>query len=179
MKWLLTISSWKLTIVLALIYILFPVFLLPWSMQEGPSSLGPLDLQFRYTPTIAYEHLDSFGPEGRAAYFRTSLIVDTAYPVTYCALFMVLTTQLLKAGNWAVRPFIWLNALPLVVFAFDLAENASILSLLLAYPERMERVARLAGTFTTLKWSSVVVFALCFSTLLLLLVKQRLQPARS
>ena len=146
-------SSWKL--VLVPIYLLFPLYLLPWSMQAADQALGPLDLLFSYSPQFAYEHLQSFGPEGRVAYARTSLYIDTAYPLVYSALFIVLLIQLFKLNDWAHAPGAWLSFTPLLILGFDFAENASILFMLEAFPGRHDSVAGLASRFTSLKWLCV------------------------
>ena len=67
------------------------------------ANMGPLDLLFSYSPETAYEHLRSFGEQGRAAYAQMSLTADTAYPIIYTAVFMVLITLLARKA-WPARP---------------------------------------------------------------------------
>lgn len=172
MDFLRKISNWKTFCVLLIIYVFFAGFVMSGMMGNGDITIQPLDLLFSYTPQQAYDLVAGYG-EMRAQYAYMSLTADTAYPVIYTALFMVLIMQLTKPV-WPEKPNLQRLALiPLFAFVFDLIENHSIRKMLNAYPERLDNVAETASTFTSLKWSSVyVIFAIIIVLLVLLVVKK-------
>jgi hypothetical protein len=139
--------------VLLVTYLIFVVLLMPGlaSSAVGP---GPLDLLFSYSPAEAFARIESYGEAGRQAYAIGSLTLDTAYPLIYTALFMVMIMQLTRGPESAPNPREKLALIPLATLLFDLAENLSIVSMLMAYPQKHEWVAELASLFTSLKWVS-------------------------
>ena len=146
-------------IALLIIYGIFAAVIMPKGMVQmggGSESIaGPLDLLFSYSPQTAFDHIQSYGEQGRDAYIRFSSIVDTAYPVVYSLLFIVII-YLLAARLWPARVKLHrLAFIPLSAFIFDLCENQSIIAMIKAYPERPENIAKIGSIFTSLKWISV------------------------
>ena len=172
MNFLRKISTWKTFVVLMVIYMFFAIFVMSGMMNSGEATIQPLDLLFSYTPQQAYDLVAGYG-ESREAYAYISLTAESAYPVVYTALFMVLITLLAKT-LWPDKPARHRLALvPLFAFVFDLIENYNIRKMLYSYPERLDEVAETASTFTSLKWSSVfVIFAIIVILVVLLVVKK-------
>lgn len=164
MNFLRRVSSWKTFVVLLVIYIIFAVFIMSGMMSGGEAKLQPLDLLFSYSPNKAYALITSYG-DTRPRYAFMSLTADTAYPVIYTAVFMVLILQLSRT-LWPDRPKRHRLALfPLFALVFDLCENQSIIKMLKAFPDRLDGIARIASTFTSLKWISVG----CVTTIIIVL----------
>ncbi len=166
-------ASWKLAGILFAIYCVFAFAIMPNLMRASENGGGPLDLLFSYSPQIAYEHIESYG-DMRDQIAKLSLTIDTAYPIIYTSLFMVLV-YLLAKFIWPAREKLHRLALiPIFAFIFDLCENASVVIMLKSYPEKLGGVARMASTFTSLKWTSVgVIFALLVGLMILALLKLR------
>ncbi len=172
MHFLRKISSWKTLGILLVVYVLFVVFVMSGLMDGIDAKLKPLDLFFSYSPEKAYGLITSYG-EHRERYAFMSMTADTAYPIIYTALFMVLILQLAKS-LWPQHPKRHRIALiPLFAFVFDVCENASIITMLKAFPERLDNIATLSSLFTSLKWSSVaVVFAIILLLIIALTIKK-------
>ena len=154
MKLITKFSNRYTLLILALIYGVFAGVIMPKSVEKAQGD-GPLDLLFSYTPETAFAHVASYGELGRAAYVKFSLIVDTAYPIVYTLLFMVIIS-LLATKLWPARKGLQKLALvPLFAFVFDLCENQNIVSMLKSWPETNDKTAQMASLFTSLKWVSV------------------------
>ncbi len=171
MHFLRKISSWKTLGILLVVYVLFVVFVMSGLMDGIDAKLKPLDLFFSYSPDKAYGLITSYG-EHRERYAFMSMTADTAYPIIYTSLFMVLILQLAKY-LWPQHPKIHRIALiPLFAFVFDLCENASIITMLKAFPKRLDNIAQIASLFTSLKWCSVaMIFAIILILMVLLAIK--------
>ncbi len=175
-------ASWKLAGILFVLYCLFAFAVMPNLMSGGETNapgakLGPLDLLFSYSPRQAFLHIESYGDlRGKAAIL--SLTFDTAYPVVYTSLFMVLIYLLVKRV-WPMGEKLHLVALiPVFAFVFDLAENVSIVVLLISYPKELDTIARIASTFTSLKWIFVGINIAIFSGLLLAVLFIKLRKTK-
>ncbi len=174
MNFLRKISNLKTLGILFVIYAAFAAFVMPGMMEGGDVKITPLDLLFSYSPERAYALLSSYG-DLREHYAFMSLTADTAYPIIYTALFMVLIMVLSKS-LWPKRPNRHRLALiPLFAFVFDLIENHNIRKMLHAFPEKLDGVAKTASTFTSLKWISVGTSFTVVLTLLVLLVVKRIK----
>ncbi len=138
---------------LLVLYLIFVVVLMP-GLASSASGPGPLDLLFSYSPAEAFARIQSYGEAGRRAYAIGSLTLDTAYPLIYTALFMVTIMQLTRGPETAPQGREKLALIPLATLIFDLAENLSIVAMLLTYPQTQEWVAKLASLCTSLKWIS-------------------------
>lgn len=144
-------------ITLLIVYGIFAAVIMPGAATKMEAGAGPLDLLFSYSPKTAFEHIESYGEQGRSAYIKFSQIADTAYPIVYSMLFIVII-YLLAVKLWPRRETLHKLALiPLAAFIFDLCENQSIIAMLKAYPETPENIAKIGSIFTSLKWTSVGV----------------------
>lgn len=159
MKLIQKFSNRYTLIALLIIYGVFAAIIMPSSAaqmdENAVAASGPLDLLFSYSPQTAFAHIESYGEQGRAAYIKFSLIVDTAYPIVYTLLFIVII-YLLAVRLWPKRPKLHRLALvPIAAFIFDLCENQSIVAMLKSYPKAPENIAKIGSIFTSLKWISV------------------------
>ena len=132
-----------------LYFVFFPALLAnPATLQQT----GALDARLSYTSQQAYQALEAYGPAGRAQYARTILLLDIVFPVIYALLLGLLAARgLVRAFPTSPRIQI-LALLPFAAMLFDWLENASILTLLARFPQRLDGLAAAAGGFTSLKW---------------------------
>ena len=163
-------------LILAVVYGVFASVIMPKSIEDAQGD-GPLDLLFSYSPETAFTHVASYGEKGRADYIWFSQIVDTAYPIVYTLLFMVVIS-LLATKLWPARKGLQgLALVPLFAFVFDLCENQNIVSMLKSWPETNDKAAQMASLFTSLKWMSVgVSFAVVLGLLCLWIIKAVRKP---
>lgn len=156
-------KGWLILLLLAL-EILFNAVILPRTqaqMEAGSGGVGPIDLQFFYTPEKAYSMVAAYGDAGRAAYRTFELTGDILYPIIYTLLFSLLITWLFQRGFNADSQMQRLNVVPFGAGLFDLLENAGIVIMLSVYPSTPAIVAWLTTIFTMLKWGfAVASFAL-------------------
>ena len=118
---------------------------------ERTSARGQLlDVTPSFTVPGVYDRLEGYGEEGRRNYAFRNITVDVALPVSllpFLWLFMRAATTRIRSRGLRVA---WL-AIPFIYVAFDLAENATVLSLLSNYPSRLELLAAALPYMTTVK----------------------------
>lgn len=141
-------ASLKLVLILLGLVVLFNVFIMP--SLGGGEVMVPLDLQFAYTPSQAYDLINSYSEETKHSYMIGEMTKDVAYPIVY-SLLMSITLMLLYPNKWKLA---WL---PYIVFAADILENTGIITMLYNYPNQLQIVAWLTSGFSTIKWSLVVL----------------------
>lgn len=106
---------------------------------------GPL------TPESAYAIIDAYGAEG-IRYYLWIMVGDFVLPLAFAAFFTLAT--LLTVRNWPLsRGVLWFLLLsPFLYLTADYIENFTILSLLLAYPNRFPRLIYLLNMLTDFKF---------------------------
>jgi uncharacterized membrane protein YoaT (DUF817 family) len=114
-----------------------------------------MDLRISYTADELYGALSALGEAGRAAYVRNILILDVLWPLAYGAFLTLL--PLYAFADQTRRRRRALASVAVAAVMLDYAENMSVLTLVLRYPERLDGLARVASTFTTTKWVFVAV----------------------
>lgn len=124
---------------------------------------GPLDLMFAYSPAQAFATLGAFSDAGRAAYRLFLLSADIVYPISYTLVLAWSAALLSRTTRWSGKP--WLLFAPLLLFVFDMAENAGIVSLLGVYPQQPAWLALITSVCTTLKWVMAAATILLISWL--------------
>jgi len=115
------------------------------------SNVGPLDLEFAYSPETAYVMIESYGEEGRWRYAISAMTVDVAYPLVYALLFMVWITLALKGTNLNANWQCIVTCLPLSVLVPDLIENTGIVTLLKSRPTRLNTLVAATSLATSAK----------------------------
>ncbi len=147
--------------------LLFVAFILPNTeaqMKATSGGVGPIDLQFFYTPEKVYSMVSAYGESGRAFYRTFELTGDIIYPIIYTLFFSLLLSWLFRRGFAGDSHWQRLNVLPFGALLFDLLENSCIVTMLSIYPATPAPLAWLATGFTMIKWSFAAV------TLLLVLL---------
>ncbi|MGS2721701.1 hypothetical protein [Paraglaciecola aestuariivivens] len=160
--WFFKVTNIPLILAMCVIYLFFPLYLLPGIINTG--ELGPLDLRFWYNHEILYSLFIGYGETLRFRYIVGLISADLAYPIFYGTLLALLIAWLIK--NLPHYQPSYVIFLPFMVVFFDLFENTLLIYLLLEYPVKHLFVADLAGFVTATKWSG---FA-CISVLILALV---------
>lgn len=109
----------------------------------------------RRTPGEIYRTLGDYGPEGRRLYIRSVSTLDTAYPVVY-GLLLVLVI-LWEVRNWSSEEQRLarrrLALLPLCTMLTDYTENPVILRLLSQFPRESTTLERALPVLTNTKWT--------------------------
>lgn len=156
----------RLVLLFLALDLLFVAFILPNTearLKAASGGVGPIDLQFFYTPEKVYSMIDAYGATGRAFYRTFELTGDIIYPIIYTLFFSLLLTWLFRRGFAGDSRWQRLTVLPVGALLFDLLENSCIVTMLSIYPTTPTLLAWLATSFTMIKWSFAIV------TLLLLL----------
>lgn len=160
-------ASGKNVLLLLGLYLPFPTFILPQlekliAQQSNYKRIVPLDLQFNYTPQLAYNTLSNMGEVGRKHYFWGELTIDILYPIIYGFLFSLLILWLFrKIGETEIKWQRW-AIFPLVAMFMDFLENISIISLLRIFPNQtpsFDKWAFWAASFGAIKWLSAGIGA--------------------
>jgi hypothetical protein len=125
-------------------------------LRELSGGVETLDARLSYTPETAYASVEAYGEQGRRLYTAVELTLDGAFPLIYPTLYSLLISYLFRRAFPALSPLQTLNLVPFAATLPDYAENLSIVTMLLAYPRRLTRLARLASAFTTTKWLAVL-----------------------
>jgi len=125
--------------------------------REATGGLKILDMSASSSATETYERLSAMGDVGRALYLRLIVTTDIVFPLAMLAfllMFARFAAQRAELRVWASR----LLALPpLLYFGFDLLENASVLAMLIDYPDRLDGVASIIGALTRGKRIAMMV----------------------
>lgn len=140
-------------------------------IEAGSGGVGPIDLQFFYTPEKAYSMVASYGEAGRADYRLFELTGDILYPIVYTLFFSLAITWLFQRGFASNSPMQKYNVVPFGGWLFDLFENLGIVAMLSVYPTTPAVLAWVTAIFTVIKW----LFAIASGVLMLIgLVKAAL-----
>ena len=129
-------------------------------MQHGSGGVGPIDLQFFYTPEKVFGMIASYSPEVRAAYRIFELTGDIIYPIVYTLFFALAITWLFQRGFPSDSVIHRYNLVPFGAWLFDLFENLCIVSMLSVYPSTPAALAWASTIFTMIKWLFVIPTAL-------------------
>ena len=120
-----------------------------------------------------YMHLDAFGAIGRKLQLLLLSTVDIVIP-TVSGSFGALGIALLTRSRRESRPELrWLILVPISAAILDFTENGLIAVLTSCYPERMERVATIAGLITGVK----TIAYLATASILAVLALRRREPS--
>ena len=132
----------------------------PFGLNPHLARLGGaaiLDMQIGYTPEDAYALLEALGTDGRQAYATMLLIGDTLFPISYSLLFAAIAAWLLAR---VAPPDHWIQKLSLIALIggiSDIAENMSILTMIFAFPQRLDGVAWFSSLIKITKFGSAAV----------------------
>ncbi|MBM4422639.1 MAG: hypothetical protein FJ030_04500 [Chloroflexi bacterium] len=154
------------TLILLAVYLLINIVVLPAAearIKAASGGVGPIDLQFGYTPDKVFGMVESYG-DARSFYALFEFTGDLAYPIVYTLTFSFIITILFRTAFDHNSPLQKLHLLPFAAFAFDMLENVCIVTLLLTYPQQITAVAVVGNLFTLVKWAAA------FGSLALILI---------
>lgn len=143
---------------LALAFLFFAGVFLVTHLLKFPGSLAYLmelthnqpilDLKASFSSAETYARLDAFGESGRSAYLRTMMTIDTIFPIAaFLFLFLLAkyAAEVVGLAAWQARA---LESLSIGYGILDFLENATVVLLLINYPEQMEFLAANIGFLT-------------------------------
>ena len=154
-RWFFTTTNIYLVMGLCILYLIFPLYLLPNIINSGQT--GPLDLMFWYNHDTLYQMMASYGEVIRSRYMIGLLTVDVAYPIIYGSLLALVIALIIKKLPIACSRKLCL--IPFVAVLFDLTENTLVIFLLNSYPQKNYLLADIAGFVTASKWSAFIIIA--------------------
>jgi hypothetical protein len=134
----------------------------PFGLNPHLARLGGetiLDMRIGYTPDDAYMLLEGLGPEGRQAYAAMLMGGDMLFPISYSLLFAAIAAWFLVR---AAPPDHWVQKLSLIALIggiSDIAENLSILTMIFAFPQRLDGVAWFSSLIKITKFGSAAIGA--------------------
>ncbi len=110
------------------------------------------DTQFWRSADALYSQLADYGEYGIHLYLTRVSPVDLFIPIAQ-ALFLAIPITLIFQRAFDEKS-VWqlLNAIPFAAMAGDYLENASIASIMLAYPNRLDALASVSAIFTAIKF---------------------------
>ncbi|MBA6341482.1 hypothetical protein H4J59_10840 [Colwellia sp. MB02u-10] len=151
----------KILCLFFLVYLIFPLYLLPQILPEGQ----PLDLQLYYTPMQAYKLIASYGVENRLAYIKGLITIDMVYPLFYSLFLSLLLTFFIARSYAKNHKMQYVRVLPFFIMLVDIIENICIILMLLEFPCVIESLALVSGLMTLLKWLLIVMIfvILCYA----------------
>jgi hypothetical protein len=116
-----------------------------------PAAGNPLEPPWFRSADALFAAVDALGADGRSQHRIGVLTLDTAIPLTYgWALFRAARFYLARLGAPAsLRLLRWV---PVAAMLCDFAENARIVTLLNAHPDRPAAVASVLLFFSWTKW---------------------------
>ena len=126
----------------AVICLVMNLSLIP-AIEHGADGLRCFDMNFLYSADDARSFLQSLSAEGRNTYLQRQLPLDFFYPICYGCFFIFAFVKLQKKLNLFAL-------LPLLLAAFDFAENACI-EVMLRSPDFSPNTAILGSAFTSVK----------------------------
>ncbi|HUW14675.1 MAG TPA: hypothetical protein VM537_33450 [Anaerolineae bacterium] len=164
------VSSGRTLLLSFLIFLIFPLFALPWLGRQVDLYSEPgeaYELLFVYSPHELYSSFEGYREQGRKVYALGTATIDMAFPVA-SALFQGILITMLVRRVFPSRPR-WqrLNLLPSGAALLDVTENLGLLVMLLVYPSRLTALAVVTAVVTVLKWTMV---GISFLTILVLAV---------
>ena len=119
-------AQWRNVLILLGLVIAINI-LLGLSLSGNPN-LKPLDLQFSYSPEIAYALISAYNEQERGLYILIELTLDIVYPIIY--------SLCLSFALFLLYNNMRLAKLPLFLILLELFENAGIVILLANYPHQ-------------------------------------------
>jgi hypothetical protein len=126
-------------------------------LQEITGGATILDMTFTAGPAQVYAVLDALGPAGRAFDLTHIVPLDLVFPFTYALFLATGISWALGRLVPAASPWFLLNLAPVIAGAADYAENLGVITLLLAYPARLDPVAWFTGSMYAIKFAFSVI----------------------
>lgn len=110
------------------------------------------DTQFWRSAYFLYSQLTDYGAHGRRLYLTRVSPVDLFIPLAQALFLSVAITLLFRQVFQPDSAWQLLNTLPFAAMIGDYLENVSIVSIILAYPNRLDTLALASAFFTAIKF---------------------------
>jgi len=162
------VSSGRTLLLSFLIFLIFPLFALPWLGRQVDLYSEPgeaYELLFVSTPDELYSSFEGYGEQGRVVYALGTATIDMAFPLASALFQGILITVLVRRVFPSRTRWQRLNLLPSGAALLDMMENLGLLALLWSYPGRLTALAAVISLITVLKWTMV---GLSFLTIVIL-----------
>ena len=154
------VSDWRSILLVLLLYNIFLMQVMAPHAEEMSSFAGDWgapDGHLFYTPDKLYSELATWGDAGRQHYVDFRLGLDPVWALLYTA-FLVTTISVAMRRIYPPESRMQLtNLLPLIPMLADLAENFMGIALVSAFPARMDWLAWIAATTSSIKWVTLTV----------------------
>ncbi|MCC7028870.1 MAG: hypothetical protein IT257_01095 [Chitinophagaceae bacterium] len=152
-RFLCRIAHWKTLLLFALLYSVFPAYLLKNAEQKinalSGKSVGVIDLTLGFNPQRSLQMVADYSEEARKYYTFTELTTDMVYPPVYAFFFAIMLSLLYRNS-----PYRWVNVMPFGTMLADYLENIQIISLLKNYPQQSSNMAAMLEVIKLFKWLS-------------------------
>ena len=168
-----TVTGWT-ALIAVFVFAVFIAFVLPNQLTINGSegeTIRPPDLSVWYSADTLYETAQAYGPDGRAAYVRTRVTFDVAWPIVYVA--FLVTALSLVVRRLRSNAAVWnrANLVPIIAGLFDYLENVCTAVVMARYPLRTPGLDMLAPVMTSAKWVTLSAsFVLLVAGIVLILM---------
>jgi hypothetical protein len=144
-------------------------FPLPKSSKAVTAALGGdiFDKKPSFTSEEVYSRIASFRPEGIIIYKQFNYTIDILFPLTLFVFLILLTIHAAKTATLSLSVSKIILAVPIAWFSLDLIENATIYSILDAYPKKSYFASSVLGYLTIAKFSFLLLSVIVPSALLI------------
>ena len=153
---------------------------LPFStptIEDESGGVSILDMRLSYGPDDVDELYTALGADGRQSYRLLHLVPDMLFPITYSFTF-AFTAAWFMVRLWPLdHPLQWLSLTPLISGMADVLENVSLVVYGLAYPDRLDWLARMASVSTRIKFGLMPIGVLLLSVILVMWLVRKRPPS--
>ena len=154
------VSDWRTILLVLLLYNIFLSQVMAPHAEEMRSFAGDWgapDGHLFYTPDKLYSELTTWGDAGRQHYIDFRLGLDPVWALLYTAFLVTTLSVALRRIYPMSSRMQQLNLLPLIPMLADLAENFMGVALVSAFPERMDWLAWIATSTSSIKWITLTI----------------------
>lgn len=158
--WLYRISSGYTIVISIAAYAAFlALVMIPESelVQTYAGDWGSPDGHLFYTPDEFYAQIATWGDAGRAHYVDFRLGMDPVWALIYAAFLITITSVALRRSFPIDHPRRRLNLVALLPMLADLIENALGITLITAFPARLDGLAWTTAGVSAFKWISLIL----------------------
>jgi hypothetical protein len=129
-----------------------------------------LDLRMGYSYNNVNEYLTKLGEDGRNYYAKTFHLIDTFYPIIYCAFYLITLLYLIKKCFTKNGKQNILLLLPIIGIICDYGENI-LINLFIKNINNISKIGvMISNCFTIIKFISIYGSLLIIMILILLLI---------
>jgi hypothetical protein len=144
-----TTFLWAISVVLAVHLLQFPGSVPDFERASGGEKL--LDVMPSFSVEATYSRLGQYGEAGRRNYLFRNLSVDVVLPISLLPFLYLLMRRAIARLSLGRTGRALLLSIPVAYVSFDLAENASVLALLVSYPHRLTTLSAILPFLTVIK----------------------------